>query len=168
MLEWAAGALLLALVLPWLLPAARDHRGGAVRIVLALAVGLAVAAAGAETQAMGAPGRMLRLGAILALVCGLIGLLGTVLFDLILPPLRVDVPSLVRDVVQIAVATLAVLVCLRLAGIDVLPLHGGRILEIGWRSTRVVTKDGDTLGLSPAARGARRRAGADGGDSRSA
>ena len=62
-LEWAAGALLAALVLPWLLPASRRHRGGVERIVLALAVGLALAAAGAETTAMDAPGRMLHLGA---------------------------------------------------------------------------------------------------------
>ncbi|HJW67906.1 MAG TPA: hypothetical protein VJ829_00980 [Candidatus Binatia bacterium] len=31
-------------------------------------------------------------------------------------------PSILRDVVQVAVASLVVLVCLRLAGIDVLPL----------------------------------------------
>jgi len=190
-LEWAAGALLVALLLPWVLPRSRRHRGGVVRIVLALAVGFALAAAGAETTSMDAPGRLLHLGAILTLVCGLVGLLGLVLFDLVLPPLQVDVPSLVRDVVQIAVAALVVLVCLRLAGLDVLPLlttsavltaviglalqstianlfgglslqldrtlgqgdwiqtgaNSGRIVEIGWRSTRVVTKDGDTLFL---------------------
>jgi small-conductance mechanosensitive channel/CRP-like cAMP-binding protein len=191
-LEWAAVALLLALVLPYLLPPARRRRGRVVRIVLTLAVGLALAAAAVGAAgAMDAPGRVLHLSAILALLCGLIGLAGLVLFDLVLPPLRVDVPSLVRDVAQVAVAALAVLICLRLAGLDVLPLlttsavltavvglalqatianlfgglslqldrtleqgdwidtgtHSGRIVEIGWRSTRLVTRDGDTLFL---------------------
>ena len=191
-LEWAAVALLAALVLPYLVPGTRRHRGGVVRIVLALAAGLALAAAAAgSSSTMDAPGRLLHLAAILALVCGLIGLAGLVLFDLILPPLRVDVPSLVRDVVQVAVAGVAVLACLRVAGFDVLPLlttsavltaiiglalqstianlfgglslqldrtleqgdwietgsHSGRIVEIGWRSTRLLTRDGDTLFL---------------------
>ena len=140
---------------------------------------------------MDAFARMLHLGAVLALLCGLVGLAGLVLFDLVLPALRVDVPSILRDVVQVAIASLVVLVCLRLAGIDVLPLlttsavltaviglapqstianlfgglslqldrtlgqgdwietgsHSGRIVEIGWRSTRLVTHDGDTLFL---------------------
>ena len=192
MLEWAAVALLASLVLPYLVPAARRHRGGVVRIVLALAAGLALAAAAAGASgSMDTPGRLLHLAAILSLVCGLVGLAGLVLFDLVLPPLRVDVPSLVRDVVQVAVAGLAVLACLRVAGFDVLPLlttsavltavvglalqstianlfgglslqldrtleqgdwietgtHGGRIVEIGWRSTRLLTRDGDTLFL---------------------
>ena len=191
-LEWAAVALLAALVLPYLVPGTRRHRGGVVRIVLALAAGLALGAAAAgSSSTMDAPGRLLHLAAILALVCGLIGLAGLVLFDLILPPLRVDVPSLVRDVVQVAVAGVAVLACLRVAGFDVLPLlttsavltaivglalqstianlfgglslqldrtleqgdwietgsHSGRIVEIGWRSTRLLTRDGDTLFL---------------------
>ena len=75
-LEWAAVALLVALVLPYLQPSRRRHRGGTARLVLALAVGLALAAAGASTSAMDAPQRLLHLGAILALVCGLVGLAG--------------------------------------------------------------------------------------------
>src|SRR6267142_846237 len=161
------------------------------RLLLALAVGLALAATGAATTAMDAPGRLLHLSAILALVCGLVGLAGLVLFDVILPALRVDVPSILRDVVQIAMIGVVVMACLRLAGLDVLPLlttsavltaviglalqapianvfgglalqldrtlgqgdwietgrHSGRIIEIGWRSTRLITKDGDTLFL---------------------
>jgi len=190
-LEWAAGALLVTLVLPYLLPARRRHGGGMARLLLALAVGLALAAAGAATSAMDASGRVLHLSAILALVCGLVGLAGLVLFDVILPALRVDVPSILRDVVQIAMIGVVVMACLRLAGLDVLPLlttsavltaviglalqapianvfgglalqldrtlgqgdwietgrHSGRIIEIGWRSTRLITKDGDTLFL---------------------
>lgn len=113
------------------------------------------------------------------------------LFELVLPPLSFDVPSIVRDVIQLVVAALALLACLRLAGFDVLPLlttsavltaiiglalqatianlfgglslqldrtlvqgdwiqtgsHSGRIVEIGWRSTRLITSDGDTLFL---------------------
>lgn len=187
----AAAALVVALGLPYLLPAGRRHRGTMARVGLALALGLALAGAGAMTGEMEAPGRVLRLAALLALVCGAVALIGLVLFDLVLPPLRVDVPSIVRDVVQLAIAALALLACLRLAGFDVLPLlttsavltaiiglalqatianlfgglalqldrtlvqgdwietgtHSGRIQEIGWRSTRLITKDGDTLFL---------------------
>jgi small-conductance mechanosensitive channel len=139
----------------------------------------------------GCTGRLLHLGSILALACGLVGLAGIVVFDLVLPAFRVDVPSILRDVLQIAVVALVVMACLRLAGLDVLPLvttsavldgghrprpagpianvfgglalqldrtlgqgdwiqtgtHSGRIVEIGWRSTRLITKDGDTLFL---------------------
>ena len=188
-LEWATIALLATLLLTYLLPPRRRHAGGLVRLVLALAVGLALAAAGAATTAMDVPGRLLHLGAILALVCGLVGLAGLILFDLILPTLRVDVPSILRDVLQLAVVAVVVMACLRLAGLDVLPLvttsavltaviglalqapianvfgglalqldrtlgqgdwieagtRSGRIVEIGWRSTRLITKDGDTL-----------------------
>jgi small-conductance mechanosensitive channel/CRP-like cAMP-binding protein len=190
-LEWATVALLLTLVLSQLLPARRRHGGGLARLMLALAVGLSLAAVGAATTAMDAPGRLLHLGSILALACGLVGLAGIVVFDLVLPAFRVDVPSILRDVLQIAVVALVVMACLRLAGLDVLPLvttsavltaviglalqapianvfgglalqldrtlgqgdwiqtgtHSGRIVEIGWRSTRLITKDGDTLFL---------------------
>jgi small-conductance mechanosensitive channel/CRP-like cAMP-binding protein len=190
-LEWSAGALVLALILPFLVPRGRGLRGGAVRLVLALAVGLALAAAGAATSAMDAPGRVLHLGAIVMLLCGLVGLAGLVLFDFVLPVVGSEVPSILRDVLQVGVAALAVLVCLRLAGLDVLPLlttsavltaiiglalqapianlfgglalqldrtldqgdwietgsHSGRIVEIGWRSTRIITRAGDTLFL---------------------
>lgn len=190
-LEWAAAALFAALVLPFLLPRGRGQRGGAARLILALAVGLALAAAGAATSEMDAPGRVLHLAAILALLCGLVGLGGLLLFDFVLPAVGAAVPSILRDVIQIGVAALAVMVCLRLAGFDVLPLlttsavltaiiglalqapianlfgglalqldrtlgqgdwietgsHSGRIVEIGWRSTRIITRDGDTLFL---------------------
>jgi small-conductance mechanosensitive channel/CRP-like cAMP-binding protein len=189
--QLAAVALILALGLPYLLPTARRHRGMAARITLALALGLALAGAGAETGDMEAPGHILRLAALVAFVCGAIALVAFVLFELVLPPLRLDVPSIVRDVVQLLVAALASLACLRLAGFDVLPLlttsavltaviglalqptianlfgglslqldrtlvqgdwiqtgtHSGRIVEIGWRSTRLITRDGDTLFL---------------------
>jgi small-conductance mechanosensitive channel/CRP-like cAMP-binding protein len=189
--QLAAVALLVALVLPYLLPRGRRHRGMAARISLALALGLALAGAGAMTGEMEAPGNLLRLAAMLAFVCGVVALVGLVLFDLVLPPLRVDVPSIVRDVIQLLVAALAILACLRIAGFDVLPLlttsavltaiiglalqatianlfgglalqldrtlvqgdwietgtHSGRIVEIGWRSTRLITRDGDTLFL---------------------
>ena len=189
--QLAAVALLVALGLPYLLPAGRRHRGMAARISLALALGLALAGAGAMTGDMEAPGNLLRLAAMLAFVCGVIALVGLVLFELVLPPLRLDVPSIVRDVIQLIVAALAMLACLRLAGFDVLPLlttsavltaiiglalqatianlfgglslqldrtlvqgdwietgtHSGRIVEIGWRSTRLITSDGDTLFL---------------------
>lgn len=189
MLQWAAVALLAALVLPLLLPPGRLHRGNAVRVLLALAAGLALA--GALTPDAGLPGRILRLGALLLLVCGVIGVVGVLLFDLVLPAVGAGVPSILRDVVLLAVAALAMTACLRLAGVDVLPIlttsavltavvglalqptianvfgglslqldrtlgegdwvetggRSGRIVEIGWRSTRLVTRDGDTLFL---------------------
>lgn len=189
MLQWAAAALLAALVLPLLLPAGRSHRGNVARVLLALAAGLALA--GALTPEGGLPARILRLAALLLLVCGAIGLLGLVVFDLVLPAVGTGVPSILRDVVLVATAALAVTACLRLAGVDVLPIlttsavltavvglalqptianvfgglslqldrtlgegdwvetggRSGRIVEIGWRSTRLVTRDGDTLFL---------------------
>src|SRR6185369_10545038 len=114
--QLAAVALLVALGLPYLLPRGRRHRGMAARISLALALGLALAGAGAMTSAMEAPANMLRLAAMLAFVCGVIALVALVLFELVLPTLRLDVPSIVRDVIQLIVAALAMLACLRLAG----------------------------------------------------
>jgi small-conductance mechanosensitive channel len=189
--QLAAIALVLALGLPYLLPGARRRRGTAARITLALALGLALAGAGAATGNMEGPERVLRLAAMLAFVCGTIALVGFVVFELVLPPLRIEAPSIVRDVVLLLVAALASLACLRIAGFDVLPLlttsavltaviglalqptianlfgglalqldrtlaqgdwiemgtFSGRIVEIGWRSTRLVTGDGDTLFL---------------------
>lgn len=191
LVQLAAVALALALVLPYVLPAGRRNRGTAARVLLALALGLALAGAGAVTSDLEASGRLLRLAALLALVSGTVALVALVVFDLILRPFRLDVPSIVRDVVQIAVATLAILACLRLAGFDVLPLvttsavltavvglalqttianlfsglwlqldrtlvqgdwiqtgsTSGRIQEIGWRATRLITDDGDSVFL---------------------
>jgi len=188
-LEWALGALLVALVLPWLLPRGRSRRGGIARLSLGVAVGFALAAV--ATSEMDAPSQVLHVGAILALLFGLIGIAGLLLFDIILPAVGAQVPSILRDVLQIGVAAVAGMVCLRLAGLDVLPLlttsavltaiiglalqapianlfgglalqldrtlgegdwietgrYSGRIVEIGWRSTRVVTREGDTLFL---------------------
>ena len=189
--QLAAIALILALGLPYLLPEGRRQRGSAARVTLAIALGLALARAGAMTGDMTGPAGILHLGALLALVCGVVALAGLVLFELVLPPIHLDVPSIVRDVLQLVVAALACLVCLRLAGLDVLPLlttsavltaviglalqatianlfgglslqldrtlvqgdwietgkHSGRIVEIGWRSTRLITREGDTLFL---------------------
>jgi len=189
--QLAAIALILALGLPYLLPEGRRQRGSAARVTLAIALGLALARAGAMTGDMTGPAGILHLGALLALVCGVVALVGLVLFELVLPPIHLDVPSIVRDVLQLVVAALACLVCLRLAGLDVLPLlttsavltaviglalqatianlfgglslqldrtlvqgdwietgkHSGRIVEIGWRSTRLITREGDTLFL---------------------
>lgn len=131
----------------------------------------------------------LRLGATVSLIIGIVRVGGMILFDLALARAGVDVPSIVRDVLQVLIVGVLALGCLRLAGIDLLPLlttsavltavigislqstlanlfsglslqmdrtlrsgdwisaqgHVGRIEEIGWRSTRLVTKDGDTV-----------------------
>jgi len=109
--------------------------------------------------------------------------------SLVLPRLRIHVPSILRDLIEVTVAVAMGMGFLRLAGLDVLSLvttsavltaviglalqstianvfsglglqldrtlrHGewievgsrvGKILEIGWRSTRIQTKDGDTV-----------------------
>jgi small-conductance mechanosensitive channel len=114
---------------------------------------------------------------------------GLFVFDVVLPRLRIDVPSIVRDLVLVTIGVAISMGFLRLAGLDVFSLvttsavltaviglalqstianvfsglglqldrtlrHGewievgsriGRILEIGWRSTRIETKDGDTI-----------------------
>ena len=68
----AAVALALALALPYLLPEGRRTRGTAARVTLAIALGLALAGAGAMTGDMTGSAAILRLGALLALVCGAI------------------------------------------------------------------------------------------------
>lgn len=188
LLQWAVGALVASLVLPLVVPHRRP-RGGAARLAAALATGFALAAVSLDGSDIEAPRRVLDLAALLALICALIGIVGILLFDVFLRVVRVDVPSILRDVLQAGTAAVAVLVCLRLAGFDLLPLlttsavltaivglalqapianlfgglalqidhtlgegdwieagrFGGRIVEIGWRSTQIITRDGDTL-----------------------
>jgi len=186
------GATLALLALPilrWLAPRSRRHRGGPARLFLGLAILLALSAIGVGTMGAASPGNILQLISLLALILGLVGMGGLFVFDIVLPRLRIDVPSIVRDLVLVTIGVAIGMGFLRLAGLDVFSLvttsavltaviglalqstianvfsglglqldrtlrHGewievgnrvGKILEIGWRSTRIQTKDGDTV-----------------------
>jgi len=167
----------------------RRHRGGVARALLWLALLLAAMAGAMGTMGAASPGNVLQLASLLALLLGVVALGGMVLFDAVLPRLRIDVPSIVRDLVLVVLAIAIGMGFLRLAGLDVLSLvttsavltaivglalqttianvvsglglqldrtlrhgewievgdHVGKILEIGWRATRVHTKTGDTI-----------------------
>jgi small-conductance mechanosensitive channel len=186
------GATLALLALPilrWLAPRSRRHRGGPARLFLGLAILLAVSATGLGTMGATSPGNILQLVSLLALILGLVGMGSLFVFDVVLPRLRIDVPSIVCDLLLVTIAVAIGMGFLRLAGLDVFSLvttsavltaviglalqstianvfsglglqldrtlrHGewievgsrvGKILEIGWRSTRIQTKDGDTV-----------------------
>ena len=186
----AATLVLLAIpLLRWLVPHGQQHRGGPARLFLGLAVVLSLGAVAIGTMGVASPGSVLQLMSVLALMIGLVGVSGLVVFDLVLPRLRIHVPSILRDLIEVAVAVAIGMGFLRLAGLDVFSLvttsavltavvglalqstianvfsglglqldrtlrqgewievgsHVGKILEIGWRSTRIQTKDGDTV-----------------------
>jgi small-conductance mechanosensitive channel/CRP-like cAMP-binding protein len=186
----AATLALLALpVLRRLVPRGRRHRSRPAGLFLGFAMLLALVAGGVGTMGASSPGNVLQLAGLLALLIGLVAVAGLVAFDVVLPRLRIDVPSIVRDLILIVAAVAIGMGFLRLAGLDVFSLvttsavltavvglalqttianvlsglglqldrtlrHGewievggtvGRILEIGWRSTRVETNDGDTV-----------------------
>jgi small-conductance mechanosensitive channel len=167
----------------------RRHRGGVARALLALAFLLAAMAGVMGTMGAASPGNVLQLASLLALLLAVVALGGMVVFDAVLPRLRIDVPSIVRDLVLVVLAVAIGMGFLRLAGLDVFSLvttsavltaivglalqntianvvsglglqldrtlrrgewievgdHIGKILEIGWRATRVHTKTGDTI-----------------------
>jgi small-conductance mechanosensitive channel len=185
----STAALLVLPLLRRLTARGRRHRGGVARGLLGSAIGLAATAAAIGTMGAASPGNVLQLASLLALLLGLVALAGIVLFDVVLPRLRIDVPSIVRDLMLVAVALAIGMGFLRLAGLDVFSLvttsavltavvglalqttianvasglglqldrtlrrgewievgdHVGKILEIGWRATRVHTKTGDTI-----------------------
>jgi small-conductance mechanosensitive channel len=182
-------ALLAVPVLRRLAPRNRRYRGGPARCLLGLAVLLAVSAIGVGTMGAASPGNILQLVSLLTLMLGLVGMGGLLVFDVVLPRLRIDVPSIVRDLVLVTIGLAIGMGFLRLAGLDVFSLvttsavltaviglalqstianvfsglglqldrtlrrdewievgnRVGKILEIGWRSTRIQTKDGDTV-----------------------
>jgi small-conductance mechanosensitive channel len=185
----STAALLLLPPLRRLTARGRRHRGGVARTLLGLAIGLATTSAAIGTMGAASPGNVLQLGSLLALLLGLVAVCGLVLFDVVLPRLRIEVPSIVRDLLLVSVSVAIAMGFLRLAGLDVFSLvttsavltavvglalqttianvasglglqldrtlrrgewievgeHIGKILEIGWRATRVHTKTGDTI-----------------------
>ena len=182
-------ALLAIPLLRWLAPRGQRHGGGSARLLLGLAVVLSSSAIAIGTMGVASPGSVLGLVSVLALMIGLVGVAGLVVFDLVLPRLRIHVPSILRDLIEVTVAVAIGMGFLRLAGLDVFSLvttsavltaviglalqstianvfsglglqldrtlrqgewievgsQVGKILEIGWRSTRLQTKDGDTV-----------------------
>ena len=185
-------ATLALLALPvFRLLAPRNHRnhGGPARLFLIIAALLALAAIGLGTMGATSPGNLVQLVAVLVLMLGLVGIAGVLVFDVTLPRLRIDVPSILRDLMEVMVAVALGMGFLWLAGLDVFSLvttsavltaviglalqstianvfsglglqldrtlrhgewievgnHIGKILEIGWRSTCIQTRDGDTV-----------------------
>ena len=183
----AGGVAAVALLLRRFNRSRRGNRSvvGALGIAVLLALlSLATDASGVATLPLG-----LRVGATVSLLIGIGRVAGFVLFDIVLARAGMELPSIVRVVMQVVIVSVLTLGCLRLAGIDLLPLlttsavltavigislqstlanlfaglalqldrtlrggdwiqvhgHTGRIEEIGWRSTRLVTKDGDTV-----------------------
>jgi len=199
MLDTARSTLLVALIailgmagtlaLRPLLPPGTRWRGRATSLLLIFAILMAVASALAEEAPAGGLDVGLRLVATVLLICGLVGAVGMLLFDVVLYRFGIEMPSILRDLAQAAVAGAVALAALRMGGLDVLPLlttsavltavigfalqatianvfgglalqvdrtvsggdwiqvgpHIGRVQEVGWRSTRIVTKDGDTV-----------------------
>ncbi len=185
----ATVALLALPILRWLAPRSRRHRGGPARLFLGIAVLLAAGAVTLGTMGATSPGNILQLLGVLALMIGLVGTGGLLVFDVVLLRLRIDVPSILRDLIVVSIAVAIGMGFLRLAGLDIFSLvttsavltaviglalqstianvfgglslqldrtlrhgewievgtHVGKILEIGWRSTRIQTKDGDTI-----------------------
>jgi small-conductance mechanosensitive channel len=185
----AAVALSVIPLLRWLAPHPRRHGGRPARFFLGLAALLALGALGLGTMGAASPGNVLQLFGLLALAIGLVGVGGLLAFDVVLPRLWIDVPSIVRDLILVTIAVAIGMGFLRLAGLDVFSLvttsavltaviglalqstianvfsglglqldrtlrhgewievgaHKGRILEIGWRATRIDTEDGDTI-----------------------
>jgi small-conductance mechanosensitive channel len=118
----ATAGLLALPVFQRLVPGGRRHRGGPARLFLVVALLLALGAVGLGTMGASSPGNLLQLVGVLALMIGLVGVGGLVLFDLVLPRLRIDVPSIVRDLILLVVTVAVGMGFLRLAGLDVFSL----------------------------------------------
>src|SRR2546427_9051660 len=100
----------------------QPHRGGPARLFLGLAVVLSSSAIAIGTMGVASPGSVLGLVSVLALMIGLVGVAGLVVFDLVLPRLRIHVPSILRDLIEVTVAVAIGMGFLRLAGLDVFSL----------------------------------------------
>src|SRR5215510_13957254 len=114
--------IVILLVLRRLLPAEQRKRGTVTLFFLwfAFVFGLSATAA-LKMEAYTLWGVLSSLD-LLSLVCGVTGLTGLVMFDLILPRLHVRVPSLVRDLISLSVVVLIVLTILYQRGLDPLSL----------------------------------------------
>jgi small-conductance mechanosensitive channel/CRP-like cAMP-binding protein len=169
----------------------RLHRRRVTIIVAALAVSLLLHMTGIGFDVLvkgGAPSA-LNAGAVLLLAFGLTGLLGLLVFDLGFRRARLDVPTILRDILQAIVFFIILLVVLRRSGVNLLSLVTtsavltaviglalqntianmfaglslqldrtlnvgdwiqmstwiGRITHIKWRSTFIVTRDGNNV-----------------------
>src|SRR5262245_54796186 len=109
-------------VLRWLAPAARRHRRGGALLFFALSVSVAMGAIALGTMGGASAGSIIQLVALLALAIGLVATAGVVVFDLLLARLGVNVPSILRDFLQVGIAIAVTVGFLRLAGLDVFSL----------------------------------------------
>src|SRR5262245_35585661 len=118
----ASVALLALPIVRRLAPVNRRNRGGPARFFLVTALLLAVGAVGLGTMGATSPGNILQVVGVLALMMGLVGAAGVFIFDVALPRLRIDVPSILRDLMEVTVAVAVGMGFLRLAGLDVFSL----------------------------------------------
>jgi small-conductance mechanosensitive channel len=114
--------IVLLLVLRRLLPTEQRKRGTVTLFFLWFAFGFGLSATAALKMGAYTLWGVLSFLDLLSLVCGVTGLASLVVFDLILPRLRVRVPSLVRDLISLSVVVLIVLTILYQRGLDPLSL----------------------------------------------
>jgi small-conductance mechanosensitive channel/CRP-like cAMP-binding protein len=172
-----------------LLPPDRRRRGRVHLVFLALSFLLRLAVGGLMTFEMSEAGTVVGFISILLLAFGMTGLIALVVFDISLPRVHVEVPSLVRDILQGLAFLVIIIFVLQGAGVNLFGLittsavltaiiglalqstisnlfaglslqvdrtigvgdwihvgsRVGRIAEIKWRSTLLVTRDGDNV-----------------------
>ena len=115
-------AILVLLIVRRFLPAEQHKRGTVSLFFLCFALIFGLSATVALKAGAYTVWGVLSFLDLLSLVCGLTGLVGLVVFDLVLSRLRVRVPSIVRDLIHISIVALIVLTILYERGLDPLSL----------------------------------------------
>ena len=172
-----------------LLPPDRQKRGRIALIFLVLSLLLRLSAIGLAMLEKDTAASVLGFISMLFFAFGVTGVIALLVFDIVLARFRVDVPELVRDVLQALAFAVITIGVLQGAGVNLIGLittsavltaiiglalqstianlfagltlqldrtinvgewvhagdNTGRIVEIRWRSTLMVTKDGDLL-----------------------
>src|SRR5262249_9684637 len=105
-----------------LLPAEQGKRGAVALFILCCALIFGVSATAALKVGAYTVWGVLSFLDLLSLVCGMTGLAGLIVFDLVLPHLSVRVPALVRDLISLSIIVLVVLTMLYQRGLDPLSL----------------------------------------------
>jgi small-conductance mechanosensitive channel len=114
--------LVILLVLRRLLPGGHRKRGAASVFFLCVALLSGLSATPALRMGAYTAWGGLSFLNLVSLVCGVTGLAGLVVFDLLLPRLHVQIPSLVSDLLQLSVVVLMVMTILYQRGLDPLSL----------------------------------------------
>lgn len=115
-------AILVLLIVRRFLPAEQHKRGTASLFLLCFALTFGLSATVALKAGAYTVWGVLSFLDLLSLVCGLTGLAGLVVFDLVLNRLHVRVPSIVRDLIHLSIVALIVLTILYERGLDPLSL----------------------------------------------